>query len=184
MVQPPLHHKGRQPLAFQNIPPPQPHPGIPPPGGAPPNFGPPIVGNVNQNDAILLQLANSITRQTEEAATHNELIIRQLDYTVKRDDKKKDCFKKLHPSVKQLLLFALAEDNKIIPDDVLSTCKHFINAETKGITDQESNMQFKNLNLHDATFSIGFTQALYNGKFTWADRSTPSNFSPFCIYKV
>jgi hypothetical protein len=59
-----------------------------------------------------------------------------------------------------------------------------MNAETEGIADQELNMQFKTLNLHDAAFSIGFTQALYNGKFTWADRSTPSNFSPFCIFEV
>lgn len=45
-------------------------------------------------------------------------------------------------------------------------------------------MQFKNLHLNDAAFSIGFTQALYNGRFLWADSSTPSNFSPFCIFEV
>jgi hypothetical protein len=59
-----------------------------------------------------------------------------------------------------------------------------MNAETEGVADQELNIQFKNLNLHDAAFSIGFTQALYNGKFLWSDRSTPSNFSPFSIFEV
>ena len=154
-------------------------------GGPPPNFGVPLPPNANNlNDAILIQLANSITHQTEEAATHNELITRQLDCTVERDDKKKDRLKKLHPSVTQLLLFASAEDAETVPDDVLDSCQQFMNAETEGIADQELNMQFKSLNLHDAAFSIGFTQALYNGKFTWADRSTPSNFSPFCIFEV
>ncbi len=173
------------PILMPNLPPPP--QGQQAPAGAPPNFGfPPIAnGNGNNpNDAILLQLANSIIRQTEEAATHNELFTRQLDYTVERDDKKKDRFKKLHPSVKQLLLFASAEDADTVPDDVLDSCKRFINAETEGIADQELNIQFKNLNLHDAAFSIGFTQALYGGKFTWSDQSTPSNFSPFCIFEV
>jgi hypothetical protein len=45
-------------------------------------------------------------------------------------------------------------------------------------------MQFKKLHLNDAAFSIGFTQALYNEQFLWADNSTPSNFPPFCIFEV
>lgn len=176
--------------------PPAPHPfqGMPMQGGGgpPPNFlppppaagNPPLPINNNPNDVILLHLANSITRQSEEAATHNDLMNRQLHYTMERDDKKKDRIKKLHPSVKHLLLFASAEDADNVPDDILDSCKRFINAESEGNADLELNMQFKNLNLHDAAFLIGFIQALYNGRFLWADRSTPSNFSPFCIFEV
>ena len=178
-IPPPILH---QPFPIQAVP--------PPPGGAPPNFAQGMIPQnivpppANPNDAILLQLANSISRQTEEAEIHNELITRQMDYAMERDDKKKDRLKKLHPSVKQLLIFASAEDAETVPDDALDSCKRFMNAETEGVADQELNIQFKSLNLHDAAFSIGFTQALYNGKFLWSDRSTPSNFSPFSISEI
>ena len=83
-----------------------------------------------------------------------------------------------------MILFASADDAESVPEEPLESCKRFMNAETDGIADQELNIQFKNLNLNDAAFSIGFTQALYNGRFLWADNSTPSNFSPFCIFEV
>jgi hypothetical protein len=149
-----------------------------PPGGPAPLF------NQNANEAVLQQLVHSISRQSDEAAAANELMTRQLEFNLEKDDKKKDRIKKLHQAVKQLILFASAEDADSVPDEPLESCKRFLNAETDGIADQELNMQFKNLNLNDAAFSIGFTQALYNGKFLWADSGTPSNFSPFCIFEV
>jgi hypothetical protein len=33
-------------------------------------------------------------------------------------------------------------------------------------------------------FSVGFTQALYNGRFQWSDPITPINFSPFSVFKL
>ncbi len=146
------------------------------PTGNPPLFEP--------TPAILEQLANSISRQPDEAAAANELMTCQLEFNIERDDKKKDRIKKLHHSIKQLILFASAEDAESVPDEPLESCKRFMNAESDGNADQELNIQFKSLHLHDAAFSIGLTQALYNGRFLWADSSTPSNFSPFCIFEV
>ena len=157
-------------------------PPIPPPGH-PPTFAPPGTAPTT-NEAILQQLAASISRQSDEAKTQNELLTRQLEHNLEKDEKKKDRFKKLHSSTKQLILFASAEDADDVPAEVSESCKRFINAETMGIAEQELNLQFKNLGLQDAAFSPGLTQALYSGKFVWADKSTPSNFSPFSFFEV
>ena len=90
----------------------------------------------------------------------------------------------MHASTKQLILFASADDADDVPTDVPDSCKRFINAESTGLAEQELNLQFKNLGLQDAAFSPGLTQALYAGKFLWADKRTPSNFSPFSIFEV
>lgn len=167
---PPLHH-GPPPLGA-----------VVPPPGPPPIFAPGAAPT--PNDAILQQLAASISRQSDEAAAHNELVTRQLELSVEKEEKKKDRFKKLHSSTKQLIIFASAEDADDVPSDVTESCKRFINAETTGVAEQELNLQFKNLGLQDAAFSPGLTQALYAGKFLWADKGTPSNFSPFSIFEV
>ncbi len=160
-----------------------------PPAGAPPIFHPnaghPVPPlTIANNDAILHLLANSISRQNDEAAATNDLMTRQLEHNIEKEDKKKDRIKKLHQSIKQLILFASADDAESVPDEPTESCKRFMNSESEGNADQELNIQFKNLHLHDASFSIGFTQALYNGRFLWSDGSTPSNFSPFCIFEV
>lgn len=158
------------------------NPAAMPPPGPPPTFTP--TATHTTNEAILHQLAASISCQTEEAATHNELLTRQLEHNLEKEDKKKDRFKKLHSSTKQLILFASAADVDDVPQEVGEACKRFFNAETTGVAEQELNLQFKNLGLQDAAFSPGLTQALYAGKFLWADKSTPSNFSPFSIFEV
>jgi hypothetical protein len=123
------------------------------PAGNPPSF-------TNQTDAILLQLAHGITRQTEEAQTMNKLIFRQLDHNIEKDEKKKIRLKKLHPSVLKLILFASAEDPSSVPLDVTDSCERFINSDTEGLADLELITQFKNRNLYDIAFSVGLTQAV------------------------
>jgi hypothetical protein len=59
----------------------------------------------------------------------------QLEYNIEKDDKKKDRIKKLHHSIKQLILFASADDAKSIPDEPLESCKRFMNSETDGMSD-------------------------------------------------
>ena len=114
----------------------------------------------------------------------NDILTFQLDHNIDRDDKKKGRLKKLHPSLSKLLLFASAEDANTVPPDVTVACKRFINSETEGLVDIELNTQFQERTLHDVAFSVGFTQALYNGRFRWSDQSTPSNFSPFSMFEV
>ena len=90
------------------------------PAGNPPSF-------TNQTNAILLQLAHGVTRQTKEAQTMNELITRQLDHNIEKDEENKNRLKKLHPSVLKLILFALAKDPSSVPLDVTDSCKKIIN---------------------------------------------------------
>ena len=158
----------------------------PPAGGEPPitvATTPPTVPTTITmgNDAILRQLTVSITRQMEEAATHNELIARQLEHNLEKEDKKKDRLKKFHSSIKQLILFASADDAENVPDEIRESCKRVFNAETITNAEQELTLQFGNLGMQDATFAPGFVSALYSGKFLWNRNFTPSNFSPFMI---
>ena len=158
----------------------------PPAGGEPPitvATTPPTVPTTvaTGNDAILRQLTVSITRQMEEAATHNELIARQLEHNLEKEDKKKDRLKKFHSSIKQLILFASADDAENVPDEIRESCKRVFNAETITNAEQELTLQFGNLGMQDATFAPGFVSALYSGKFLWNRNFTPSNFSPFMI---
>ena len=135
----------------------------------------------NANDIILQQLAVSITRQSEIGETHNELFARQLEHNMEKEDKKKDRLKKFHPSIKQLILFASADDADIVPDEILDSCKRVINADTVINAEQELNLQFGNLGMQDAHFAPGFVTALYSGKFVWSKNFTPNNLSPFMI---
>lgn len=102
-----------------------PHPAAFPPshiaipvGNAP--IFPPV--HIQNNHTILLQLANSITHHTKEARTHNELFTKQVEHTQEKEDKKKDWF---HNFIKQLILFASAEDVESVPDEILDSCKFF-----------------------------------------------------------
>lgn len=135
----------------------------------------------NANDAILQQLAVSITRQSEIGETHNELFARQLEHNMEKEDKKKDRLKKFHPSIKQLILFASADDADMVPEEILDSCKRVINADNVINAEQELNLQFGNLGMQDAHFAPGFVTALYSGKFVWSKNFTPNNLSPFMI---
>ena len=156
-------------------------PPLPPPG-PPPLFA--AGSGPTTNKAVLQQLTASISHQSDEAKTQNELLSHQLEHNLDKEEKKKDRFKKLHLLTKQLILFASADDADNVLSEVADSCKQFINAETTGIAEQELNLQFKKLGQQDAAFSPCLTQALYAGKFIWTDKSTPSNFSPFSFFKV
>ena len=124
---------------------------LPPPGPAP-IFAPP--GTPTATDAVLQQLTASISRQTDEAKAQNEILNRQLEYNIDKEEKKKDRFKKLHSSTKQLILFASAKDATNVPTEVNEDCKRFINSETVGVAEQELNQQFKKLGLQDAASQL------------------------------
>ncbi len=58
-----------------------------------------------------------------------------------------------------------------------------MNATTQGVVEQELSMQFKMMGLGDVACSTGLTLNLYSGKFLYAVRDHPSNFSCFSIHK-
>ena len=174
--------------------PPSPAAGAATPAGTPPTFtATPAAGHTGPipatnptsttttSDIILQQLAVGITRQSEETATQNKLIARQLEHSLEKEDKKKDRLKKFHPSIKQLILFASAEDREAVPDEILDSCKRVFNADNVINAEQELTLQFGNMGMQDAHFAPGFVTALYSGKFLWSRNFTPSNFSPFMI---
>ncbi len=97
--------------------------GTPPslPPGPPPIFAPGMAPTTNK--AVLQQLAASISRQSDEAKTQNELLTRQLEHNLDKEEKKKDRFKKLHSSTKQLILFASADDADDVPSEVADSAR-------------------------------------------------------------
>jgi len=168
-----------------------------PPTGTPPSFNlnvpPPAIPTLNttsggtassMTEQILQQLAVSITRQSEVGETHNELVSRQLEHSLETEDKKEDRLKKFHDSIKQLFLFASADDADSVPDDIPDSYERFFNAENAVNAKQELTLQFGNMGMHDATFAPTFIASLYLGKFAWTKNFTPSNFSPFMIIEA
>ena len=189
------HQASRHQQCIMSLPPPPaPAPTTTPPGPPPAFTAPPAPGPhgtasttsvppTTTNDSILHQLAVSITRQSEIGETHNELFARQLEHSLEKEDKKKDRLKKFHPSIKQLILFASAEEADTVPDDILDSCKRVFNAENQINAEQELTLQFSNMGMQDAHFAPGFVSALYSGKFMWSTNFSPNNFSPFMIFE-
>jgi hypothetical protein len=58
-----------------------------------------------------------------------------------------------------------------------------MNATTQGVAKQELNMQFKAMGLGDVAYTTSLTLNLYFGKFLYAVRNNPSNFSCFSCHK-
>ncbi len=91
--------------------------------------------------------------------------------------RKKDCISKFHPSAKKIILFASAPDAKDVLVELKETCNCFMNAAMQGVVEQELNIQFKMMGLGNMAYATGLTFNLYSGKFLYAIRSNPSNFS-------
>ncbi len=100
-----------------------------------------------------------------------------LTFQKEKETKKKDRFAKLHPSSKQLILFASAPDAEDVPDEVEDSCERFMNATMHGVSEQELNMHSKGLGLSEMAYATGLTLNLYSGKFLYAIQNNPSNFS-------
>ena len=88
-----------------------------------------------------------------------------------------------HPLTKQLLLFTSASNPKDVLDGIEESCERFMNAMTRGVAEQELSMQLKTFGLGDMAFATGLSLNLYSGKFLYATRNNPSNFSCFSVYK-
>jgi hypothetical protein len=112
-------------------------------------------------------------------ATNENTLTFQRD----KENKKKDCFDKFHPSTKQMILFASAVDVEDAPTKPEETCERFINASTQGVAEQEFSMQFKSMELGKVAHATGLTLNLYSGKFLYAVRNHPSNFSCFSVHE-
>ncbi len=141
-------------------------------------------GAETDNAEVLKQLTASIARQSEEAATSNQLrkdeIERKKDYDVEKKDRTK---KFLHPSVLKMLIHALASSRLEIDTELTSSCKKFLNASSQGHAEQELSHQFDTLNLLDVCFAPGVIQNMYLGEFTYGNSCCPSNFTVFAFFE-
>jgi hypothetical protein len=142
--------------------------------GSPPPRAPPDVFNLL--NAFISRQADAMDQLN---TAHENTLVSQKE----KEMKKKDRFDKFHPSAKQLILFASASDPDIVPTEPEDMRKRFMNATTQGVAEQEGSMQFKTMGLGDIAYAIGLTLNLYSGKFLYALRNDPSNFSCFLVHK-
>ena len=112
------------------------------------------------NDAIITQLTASIFNQAEETAEANKLRKEELQLRKDKEDTKKDRLKKLHHSVKNMLVNASAhyclEEEEFLTNSILpDSCTAFFNSENVGTADQELTEQFRELGAIEASYSLG-----------------------------
>jgi hypothetical protein len=94
------------------------------PGGLPP----PPAANLS-NMAVLGLLNTTILRQADKQEEQNKILTKQLKHMIKKEGTSKNCFKNLHDSTIQMIIFASALDMDEIPDKPVESCKHIIRLE-------------------------------------------------------
>jgi hypothetical protein len=123
-----------------------------------------------------IQLTKAISLLNEEAMESNNLRCKEIERQVERKEKKKDKTKDLHPVIMNMLISAAATHSKDEREAIAPTCQSFIITKNVGLAQYELIHQFKTGGFPDVTFASGTTQALFLGKFIYADSSTPSIF--------
>jgi hypothetical protein len=129
--------------------------------------------------ALLGLLNTTILRQADKQEEQNKILTKQLDHMIEKEGMSKNCFKNLHDSTIQMIIFTSALDSNEIPDKPVESCKRIINSKTVALAEQELNNQFETRGLDKVSFLLGYTANIYLGSFLWASGNTPSNHSPF-----
>jgi hypothetical protein len=150
--------------------------GTMPPGATP--FGTEETGD---NSAVLRQLAEGISRQTEEAERSNMMHREDLNRRKEKDEEKRDKTKKLHRSTVSMLLMASATTNERAAPKLVQTATDFFNSENTGLADMELSQNFAAIGLKEVNFAHGVVQAFHSGQFTYFNPSAPSNFTIFAF---
>ena len=137
-----------------------------------------------ENNAIIAQLTASIANQAEETSEANKLRKEELQLRKDKEDTKKDRLKKLHHSVKNMLMNASAhfspeEEEFVTIPNLPDSCIVFFNSENVGTADQELSEQFRELGALEANYSLGTCQSLLAGQFIYNSAIEPSNFTAF-----
>jgi hypothetical protein len=121
--------------------------------------------------------------KNEEAMESNNLYCKEIERQVEHEEKKKDKTKDLHPAIMNMLLRPAVTYSNDKREVITQTCQRFINANNVGQAQSKLINQFKTGGFPDVTFALGTTQALFLGKFLYADLSSPSNFTIFAFHK-
>jgi hypothetical protein len=82
-----------------------------------------------------------------------------------------------------MLLHDTAPHSNNEREEIASTCQQFINTKNISLAQYELIHQFKIGGFPDVTFTSGTTQALFLGKFLYADLSKPSSFTVFAFHE-
>lgn len=142
--------------------------------GPPPNVPMPDMYNL---------LNATMSRQAEALELIHSSHETNLTFQREKESKKKDRFNKFHPDTKKMITFASAPDAEAAPNVPEDTCERFINATSQGIAEQELCIQFRQMGLGEMAYATGLILNLYNGRFLYAIRNNPSNFSCFSVHE-
>jgi hypothetical protein len=142
--------------------------------GPPPNV--PMLDMYNLLNAMM-------SRQAEALELIHSSHETNLTFQREKESKKKDHFNKFHPDTKKMITFASAPDAEAAPNVPEDTCERFINATSQGIAEQELCIQFRQMGLGEMAYATGLILNLYNGRFLYAIRNSPSNFSCFSVHE-
>ncbi len=137
---------------------------------------------VINNALVISQLTYKISLQNEDMESNNPRF-KEIERQVECKEKKKDKTKDLHPAIMNMLPCAAATHSNDEREETAPTCQHFINARNVGLAQYKLIYQFETGGYLDITFALGTTQALFLGKFLYANSSTPSNSTFFASHK-
>jgi hypothetical protein len=88
-------------------------------------------GNSGAYADVLQQLTTSITHQTEEVSTTNQLRKNEIERKREDDDEKKDRTKKIHKSIICMLENAAVASTLEVDLELVEGCQKILNADTK-----------------------------------------------------
>jgi hypothetical protein len=92
--------------------------------------------------------------------------------------------KKWHPTSRRLVLNTASTNSNSPAKEIPVSYLRIINSKTAGMADKELQGQMSELGHADAGFAHGLAASLYVGDILWNNRSTPSNLSPFTVFKL
>jgi hypothetical protein len=98
--------------------------------------------------------------------------------------KRKTKQKKWYSTSQCLVLNAASTNSNTPTEDIPASYLYIINSDTAGNADRELQNQMSELGYPDACFAHSLTTSLYLGDIMWNNHTTPSNLSPFTVFKL
>jgi hypothetical protein len=134
--------------------------------------------------SLLQSLTAGITHTIEATKNQNKIQCKQLNYIKEKDTKKKNKAEKWHPTSQPLVLNAASIDSNTPAKEIPTSYLCIINSNTTGIADKELQNQMSELGFSEAGFAHGLATSINMGNILWNNCITPSNLSPFTVYKL
>ncbi len=139
--------------------------------------------SITDTSDIIQSLGTRIICTHEEAMNQNKIQRKQLDYIKEKDAKKKNKYKKWHSTSQYPVINAVLINSDTPSNNIPSTHLCIINSKTAGMADRVLYNQMLELRHPNVSFSHGLAASLFMGDIVWNNWSSPSNLSPFTIFK-